>query len=240
MKCVKKSGVVLGLVLLCSSLLAETKTITMGIYDWEPYVSKKQENHGLLSEIIDVALERMGYTVVIKVIPFARIIEDLKTGNIDISPAISQNDERSKNIYFTSPVYDLSMGFIYKKGKINYNNIDDLKEYKGGIMAGTFWAQELEAAGIRYEEVTEQEQNMKKLISGRVDFVCMPKEIAFYLIKTLGEDPSDYDFKLFRMDGQPAGISRKTKSKELPDDFEKGMGIIRNDGTYDKIIAKYK
>jgi polar amino acid transport system substrate-binding protein len=240
MKSVKILGAVFASVLICSGLFAETKTVTMGVYNWEPFVSEKQENHGLLSEIIVAALERTGYTVVIKNYPFARIMKNLEDGEIDLAPAISVNEERNKIIAFTSPIYDLDMGFTFKKGRIQYRTITDLRNYKGGIMRGTFWVKELESAGIRYEDVTQQAQNIKKLAADRVDFVCMPKEIAFNLIKTSGEDPGRYDFGLFKKEGQPAGISKKTKFRELLDDFEKGLNIIKSDGTYERIVSKYK
>jgi polar amino acid transport system substrate-binding protein len=240
MKSVITGAVILGVVLMCSHSGAETNTVTMGVYKWEPYISEQAKNHGVLAEIAVAALEKMGYAVVMKPYPFARIMVHLKDGEIDLAPAISQTDERKMFLDFSSPIYDLEQGFTFKKGKIMYTTITDLKPYIGGIMRGTFWVKELGAAGIRYEEVTEQEQNIKKLVAERVDFVCMPKEIAGYLLKTLGEDPSQYEFGLFIIQGQPVGISQKTLFKELREDFEKGLTIIKSDGTYDEIISKYQ
>lgn len=230
----------LALMLIGSSLFAETKTVTMGIYSWEPFVSEKQANHGLFAEIIVAALNKTGYTVSVKNYPFARIIYSLETGDIDISPAISQNDERKKFIDFTDPIYELDMGFTFKNGHLNFQTMADLRSYTGGIMRGTFWAAELNAAGIRYEEVADQEQNIRKLAANRIDFVCMPREIAFTLLKTLGEDQSRYDFRLFRKEAQLAGISKKTKFAGLHGDFQQGLSLIKRDGTYDKIVSRYK
>jgi len=240
MKLFKKIGTVLGLVLIWSTVFAETQTVTMGVFNWDPYVSEKQEDHGIIAEIIIAALERTGYTVVVKNYPFARIMKNLENGTIDIAPAISPNKERSKIIDFSSVIYDVDMGFTFKKSRIHYRTISDLKGYTAGVMGGTFWVKEMESAGIRYEEVAQQELNIKKLIVNRVDFVCMPKAIALNLIKILGKDPDEYDFGLFKKEGQPAGISKKTKFRTLRDDFEKGLEIIKSDGTYDKIISKYK
>ena len=240
MKSVKKLVAILGLVLICSGLSTETKTITIGVYNWEPLVSVTQKNHGVLTKIIVSVLKKMGYTVVIKNYPFARIISCLENGEIDISPAISKNVERNKVIDFSSSIYDLEQGVVFKKGRIHFRTFIDLRSYKGGIMRGTFWARELKAAGISYEEVTEQEQNIEKLAANRVDFVCMPKEVAFNIINKLGKDQTKYDFRLLRLEEQPAGISKKTKFMTLRGDFEKGLNIIKRNGTYDKIILKYK
>nr|WP_320194339.1 transporter substrate-binding domain-containing protein [uncultured Desulfobacter sp.] len=111
-----------------------------------------------------------------------------------------------------------------------FRAIVDLKPYKGGIMRGTFWVNELTAAGIRYEEITKQEQNIKMLAADRVGFVCMPKEIAIYLIKKLGKDPHQYAFGRLRADGQPVGIFLKTKFKELREDVDQGLALIKQDG----------
>jgi ABC-type amino acid transport substrate-binding protein len=240
MKFVKILVAVLGLALMCSSLFAETRTIKMGVFDLDPYVSTEQGSHGLLSEIIVVALKRMEYSVEIDILPFGRIIHGLKSGNIDIAPAISQDDERSSNIDFSSIIFDMEMIFLYKKGRLTCNNILDFKNYTGGVREGSLWLKKIAALGIRYEAVGDQEQNIKKLAGDRIDFICIPKEFAFYLLKKIGEDPNKYDFFIFDTEGQRAGISKKTKFKELYYDFEKGMNIIKNDGTYDNIISKYK
>jgi polar amino acid transport system substrate-binding protein len=240
MKLVKMVVVIGCLLSVYMVIFAGTKTIKMGVFEWDPYVSVNEEGHGLLSEVIVAALERVGYSVSIEKLPFGRIMKSLENGGIDIAPGISRNDEREKYLNFTSPLYDLHMGFVTKKGRMNYNSIADLRNYKGGIMIGTFWAKELDAAGVKYEEVREQAQNIKKLAFDRIDFACMPKEIAFHLIKALGEDTGDYDFWLYKTEGQPAGISKKTSYLELRDDFEKGLDLIKNDGTYDKIVSKYQ
>jgi len=238
MKQAVQVGFIVWFVLIHPGLFAQTKTVVMGVYDWEPYVSESQENHGILSEIIVDALEKVGYGVIAKDYPFARAMTELKNGSIDILPGVSYNSERSSAIEFSKSIFDIDMVFVFKKGKINYKTISDLKNHIGGIMAGTFWAQELESEGIKYETVATQEQNIKKLVSGRIDFSCMPREVALNLMTRLGENPAQYDFILFKKDGQPAGISKKTKFVDLLKDFEKGMEIIRKDGTYDKVVSK--
>lgn len=238
-KSVIEGIVVLGVVLVCSSIGAEAKQVTMGVYKWEPYVGEQKDKYGILADIVVAVLEKTGYEVDIKPFPFARIMKKLETGEIDLAPGISRTKERERFLDFSSPIYDVEQGFTSKKGRIPYKTIADLTPYTGGIMRGTFWVEELEAAGIRYEEVAEQEQNIMKLTSDRVDFVCMPKEIAFYLINKLGKDQNNYDFGLFKIEGQPVGISRKTQFKELREDFEKGLAAIKSDGTYDKILSKY-
>ena len=212
----------------------------MGIFEWEPFLSSQKRQHGLLGDLSIAALEKKGYSVVIESYPFARIMEYLKTGKIDFAPAISVTEERKTFLNFSSSIHETEQGFTFKKGTIPYITIKDLKPYTGGILRGSFWQQELEATGIHYEEVKGQEQNIKKLMANRVDFVCMPKEIALYLIKELKDDPGQYEFCPLRTEEQTAGISKKTSFPELLEDFNHGLALIKQDGTYDRILSSYQ
>lgn len=219
---------------------AETRTAILGVFPWEPYVSEKKDDHGMFTEIVVSALKAVGYDTTIKGYQFGRIMHYLESGDIDLSPAISPTDERKKFIDFTSSIYDVDMVFIYKKRSFQGSSIDDLKGRTGGVMTGTFWEDVLNRSGIKYETVTSQEQNVQKLITGRVDFVCMPKTIAQRIIIQLGDDPNSYEYLLYKREGQPVGISKKTKLRDLKTDFEKGLTIIKHNGTYDKIVSRYK
>ncbi|WP_018607630.1 substrate-binding periplasmic protein [Uliginosibacterium gangwonense] len=235
-----KLGSVLGLISICFGAFAESPTLTMGVFSWEPYVSTNPEHYGVISEIAITALERTGYKIEVHDYPFSRVMKNLEFGIIDIAPAISPNTERAKTVDFSSPIYNVEMGFTFKKGRIHYQTISDLKAYTAGVMLGTFWINELTSAGILYEGAAEQEQNIRKLILDRVDFVCMPKGVAWHLLTQMGEDPNNYEFGLFKHEGQPLGISKRTPFKTLREDFERGLASIKRDGTYDKIVAKYK
>lgn len=239
MKMTKIIGIFFGLALICSNSIADIKTLTIGIYDWKPFISQQMENHGLLAEIASEALAKMGYNVEFKSYPFPRLLINLADGTIDMSLAISEREERKHLIDFSSSLYELEQGFTFKKGKIDYKVDSDLKKHKGGILRGSFWADDLDSMDVRYEEVPTRILNIKKLVADRIDFVCMPKVIAFNMLKEIGEDVRNYDFKLLKIEKQPAGFSKKAKFRELRDDFEKGLEIIKSDGTYDKIISKF-
>ena len=234
------------IILTCSSVfaqskivkLAQPKIVKLGLFPWEPLISENQPGHGVFSEIIVSAFDRVGYKVESKFYPFARLIQMLESGEIDVAPGVSKNEERLKIFDYSSMLYDVNMGFTFKNSKVKYNSIADIKNLKGGIMRRTFWAKELDGLGIKYEEVTDHDPNIQKLITDRIDFVCMPKEVAFNYLKLKGEDLSKYGFGLHRKEGQPMAISKKSKLTGLLNAFEKGLSAIKADGTYDKIIAK--
>lgn len=235
------SGVAAAVLLLCgANAMAQAAKVTVGVFPWEPYVSKWQEGHGMLTEMLTAALKAGQYEAAIRKESFAKALELLQGGEIDLVPGVSRTEERARTIDFTSDFYVVDMTVVFRKGAIVYETMKDLKNSLGGVMEGTFWMKMLDQEGIRYETSATQQQNIRKLIAGNVDFVCMPKDVAVTIMRQLDEDTDEFEFVCVKRDGQPVGVSKKTRFKTLRDDLEKGLAAIKSDGTYDAIVAKYR
>lgn len=217
-------------------LLPQTKEAVLAVYNWAPLLYEDANDPGPLARIVIGSLEAVGYRVRVVGSSFARVMEGLYSGEVDLSPGISITDERKGKMWFSAPLVNLKMGFIFKKGRIRYNSIDDLARFTGGVMHGTFWEKILSDHGIRYEAVSGQEQNIQKLISDRIDFACLPEPIALHLLRVSGDDPAKYSFVLYRLDPQPVGISKATKVKNLASDFNRGLLLFMRTQAYMSIM----
>ena len=85
----------------------------------------------------------------------------------------------------------------------------------------------------------KSQHEVRKLIAGRVDFICLPRGVGFYLLRQNGEDPKRYEFSVFTRDGQAAAISHRSRYPSLFDDFQRGLRAIKRNGTYDRIVAGF-
>jgi ABC-type amino acid transport substrate-binding protein len=236
-----KINLLLGLCLLFSvPLVSQNKDATLAVYAWEPLLYNDVNNPGPLAKLVSGSLEAAGYRVTIVGLSFARVLEKLYSGEVDLSPGISITNERKEKLLFSTPVMYLRMGFVFKKDRIEYRSLSDFATLTGGVMRGTFWEKMLADNGLKYETVIEQDQNIQKLINDRIDYACLPDIIAFYLLQANGEDVSKYQFGLYRLDPQPVGISKATKKKGLAADFERGFLIFKQTKEYQDIMNNMK
>ena len=230
----------LALCLLYSFSLASQKNVTLAVYAWEPLLYNDINNPGPLAKIAIGSLKAAGYRVTIVGLPFARVLEELYSGAVDLSPGISITNERKTKLWFSTPIMYLRMGFIFKKDRIQYRSLSDLASLTGGVMRGTFWEKVLTDNGLKHETVIGQAQNIQKLIYNHIDYACLPDIIAFYLLKVNGEDISKYNFGLYRLDPQPVGISKATRIEGLAADFENGILVFKKTKEYQDIINNIK
>ncbi len=119
----------------------------------------------------------------------------------------------------------------------------DLKDYTFGVVRGWTYTKEFDNADfLQKEVVSKSKQNILKLIHGRVDIVPEVKEEVEELmnselpehigsIETVGEPLKVQE--IYTM------ISKKNPNhKKIAEDFNKGLKMIKKDGTYAEIIKK--
>ena len=145
------------------------------------------EGGGYTTEIGKAALEKAGYTVIIKFAPWARVLEMTQAGKYDGIFGIYYSEERSQTLVFTDPMAQTEQVFLIKKDrKIMYTgDLHELILYKIGIVRRHTFPQEFEKADfLKKEEVIEPRQNIEKLMNNRIDLFVESKHIAYYLVKT--------------------------------------------------------
>ena len=163
-----------------------------------------------------------------------------------IIASMSITEERKKKVDFTNKYYQTPAKFVAKKGAFTDFDEDSLDGKVVGVQRATIHENFVrEKFGDQVEirsYATLDEANMD-LVSGRLDLVCadsVPLQESL-LDKDYGEDytfvgPGYIDEKWF---GEGIGIALRKDDDRLKEMFNKAITKIRNDGTYQKINAKY-
>ena len=163
-----------------------------------------------------------------------------------IIASMSITEERKQKVDFTTKYYQTPARFVARKGSGLDITKESLAGKKVGVQRATIHDSFLtDNFGDAIEIVrygTQDEANLD-LVAGRVDLLMADSvTLSEGLLKTdQGQDfefvgPSYSDPKWF---GDGAGIAVRKSDPELRDKLNAAIEQIRNDGTWDKIAAKY-
>ena len=242
----KKTFILLTMLTLISHYaFAQDKKITVVSCNWEPHFGEKLENGGYFTEIVTESFKRGGYSAEAKFLPWKRALETSKNGKYEVLFGAYYSEERTKHFKYSDMIADETLCFFSKKGRgIKYKSLKDLAPYKIGFLRGSTYGKDFDEADyLKKDPVTNNELNVKKLMKGRIDLVLSSKVSFLSLINT--------DFPKFK--GQveiadpPLQVSNMyiAVSKKVPgyekmiEDFNKGLKLLKEDGSFDKIMKKH-
>ncbi|HEY3982787.1 lysine/arginine/ornithine ABC transporter substrate-binding protein ArgT [Cedecea sp.] len=179
---------------------------------------------------------------------FDSLIPSLKAKKIDaIISSLSITEKRQQEILFSDKLYAADSRLIATKGSPIQPTLESLKGKHVGVLQGsiqeTYGNAEWRPKGVDVVAYANQDLIYSDLAAGRLD-AAFQDEVAGsegFLKQPAGKDfafagPSVKDKKYF---GDGTGIGLRKDDTELKAAFDKALGEMRKDGTYDKLAKKY-
>lgn len=239
----------LKLVLLFFFLLSG-ETIIISTGEWAPYTSLNEPEYGVASAITSAAFKATSIEVKYKFLPWKRCEKYLQQGKVDAIMPYARNSQREFFYFFSDSILVTKTLWFYlknnKKVPDSYSSFRELKYLKIGGCLGYSTNRILEANNLtdNLELVSNEEQNLRKLINKRVDVIYLDELVGEKLINdkfpsvigkiTTMETPVE-------VSGVHLLTSKKNKQgKEIIEKFNKGLEKIREDGTYHELLKKFK
>ncbi len=169
--------------LLLSSFSRETSALEVTLCEnaippWVIEENGKIDRHSLLSLFTNKVFSKIPEIQIrYELLPWKRCQDQVEQGKVDGALLMGINEERKKLFQFSTITLEYPEGFIYSKRNfpngIRINSFDDLKKFRIGLLRGHKYHEELlklmNQQLIDYEILESSEQNIKMLISGRVD-----------------------------------------------------------------------
>ncbi|WP_419419051.1 transporter substrate-binding domain-containing protein [Legionella sp. D16C41] len=117
--------------------------------------------------------------------PFAKLLNMLEKGDIDVAlGAITITPDRAARVAFSKPYLDSQARFLGNNSiKPTEFNLNLLKNYNIGVVAGTIFPQVLESLGIQNPKITSFERldfMIDALNDGEIDIAIMDNANALY------------------------------------------------------------
>ena len=229
-----------------SGLVNAEQIVKLSTINWEPYTGQNLPDHGFFSELVTESLAKVGYRVVYGYRPWPRALKEAKDGKVDGVMNAYWKQDRTEFLSYPDVVWKVKEEFIaLQKNPISFNGkLSSLKGYKIGVLNQSAQAAEIEFADVKTEPVSDQLQNVKKLLAERIDAIVIPRSIFFYHLERI--DPG-FDRTLIKILKPPFKIydmyvafsKRKPGYEQLTADFNRGLKLIKVDGTFKKILQKY-
>ena len=226
--------------------MAETIRITNG--EWPPFTSERLANKGPLSRIVAEAFALEGITVEYGYFPWKRAYDYARTGKWDGSVGWAPTPKHLQDFHMSAPVITVDKGLFHLKNiPFDWKSIDDLKGWRVGGTAGYAYGDEWDKAvregKLKVDEVTSDEQNIRKLLLRRVDVVAMEVDVANHLIRTLltPEEAAAITKhpKLVMQTPICLALSRQSaRSPELLERFNRGLQRLTESGAYERHIQE--
>jgi lysine/arginine/ornithine transport system substrate-binding protein len=179
---------------------------------------------------------------------FDGLIPALQARKFDgINSDMTITDKRKTAIDFTDPIYTIPNQLVAKKGGNVLPTVDGLKGKHVGVLQGsiqeTYAKAKWAPAGVDVQSYQAQDQIYADLSAGRLDaafqdaeaaskgFLKMPQGAGFAFA-----GPAVSDDKLL---GAGVGFGVRKNDKALKEALNRALKELKDDGTIDKLAAKY-
>lgn len=219
--------------------------IRIAISEWEPYTGERIAEHGMLTALTVAAFEKVGYQTEIVLLPWTRCIDMTMSGDMDAVVGASLTEERLVDFSYSDILWPSQVAFYCLTGKATqYDSLDALAPAVIGVYNGSKLIDELKSVkGITLDPVESVEQNIEKLINGRVDYMIDSKDSVQYILTTkMKSDFSKVQLLQppYAQDDLYLAFSKKNPACDrIISDFNKGLQMIKEEGTYDAIVERF-
>jgi len=189
----KRLLVFLVFIMVCN-IYAEQQEIVIATLEYPPFIySENNQVKGIIVDKIRDVFGKLEVKVTIKIYPIARGLLMVKNGEVDAYFSLKKTPEREKELLFTKePLIQQPFVFFTRNDSriIWHGNLKDIKNYRIGIVSktsyGTVFDEYLKKGFIQNIDETQTfEQNIKKLIAGRVDLIINSYDVGQYILKKL-------------------------------------------------------
>ena len=172
MKCIPLGLVIILFSLMSSPVYAEEIITLASNGEAAPGWSEYSLEHGYVVHIVREAFQAAGIKVQMEWYPWKRAFKLAKKYEVESTCCWYPLEERKKDFYYSDPVIDETQVFFHLKSfAFDWNSVEDLYGIPIGADIGLDY-DALEAANkdgkILLERVPSYEQNLKKLIAGRI------------------------------------------------------------------------
>lgn len=216
-----------------------------------PLVEGKEDGSvatgGRVVDLLDEAFKQIeDASVEVRVLPWARCIQEARTGRKDGIAKLFKNDERAEFMEFTAEPLLLEVTrFFYLDERfpegLTWETLADLSEYRVGIAEGSSYgalADEAISSGIlKTDAVAADLQNMKKLLAGRVDLVLNDERLgAVHARDAGGENRIKASEQAVSIEGVYLGFSKRSEALGLLPAIDAVLAELRQQGVTDRIM----
>lgn len=217
-----------------------SEPLRAGLFHIVPYAYvDKGKLTGITYDIIQSIQKEENITIETKLLPYKRMLNDLKLGKIDFGIFFVSDFSESFSEKLI-PIYDLETIVIGKKN-LKINNHDDLLYLHMATPLGVNYNAKLDKdKQLKITRVKDYKNAILMLKHNNIDAIIGPREIIAYQLKLLGMDINTFG-KPYVLTTNTAWIqfSDKSEKKQYKTILKNSATKLLKSGKIDAIIQKY-
>ena len=208
---------------------------------WPPleYIDESGNLTGFEVELVPMIGEKVGVKMEAKNIPWDTIFAGLANGQYDgVASGVSVTDDRKKTMDFSTPILQAGQVMIVRNDS-KVKGAEDMKGLRVGVQIGTTGDLVLDDYDVTRKQYDDIGLAIQDMLNGNLDAcVCDSLIASDYVLAN-----ENYKNRL-KVAGEPfteedIAIAVKKGNSELLGLVNKGLEMMKADGSYDALKAKW-
>ena len=167
---------------------SQTKDLRLASTIWPPFTDVAGKPRFAL-DLVEAALDRIGVPSVTAFVDNAKFTPAITSGPFDGSAAAWRDAEREKALIFSQPYLENRLIVIARRGgDVSSITIATLKGKRLAVVEGYAYGEALEGSGAALVRTKSQEDSLRVLLDGRVDYALMDSLVVQYILEHYPEE----------------------------------------------------
>lgn len=221
-------------------VLNHTELLFLGNYNIPPVVYLEGATpSGVAVDLVRALAKHLSRPVEIRAMNWSEAQALVARGDADALIQINPTEERLKIYDFSDPLLESQFSIFTRADKLGISDASSLRGLRVGVESGGLPRQVLEKdPQILLTIIPNFTEGFRQLSDGSLDVVVVDYLVGSY---TLAEN----NIQNIKVTGDPivtsnSSIAVKKGNRELLQEINTALGIIKSDGTYQKIIDDWK
>lgn len=220
---------------------SQTKELKLASDVWPPFTNIESKETFAI-DLVDEALNRIGYTTEIEITEFESVLTGINSGDFDGSAALWISEERKKNYLFSEPYLHNQLILVGRSGSnVSPASYSELAGKRIGIVEYYAYGDEgTETQEVKFIQGINDQQNLERLLSEEIDYMLVDALLIQYMLKFQVNDVTE-----FLEIGQTPIVVKSLHfalGKDVPNAqqilslFDKEIHKMIADGSYNEIL----
>ena len=224
------------------------KSLNLVTFEYPPYeYTYNGEIKGMAVDIVKLIFKEMNQPISIEVLPWARAIKYIKSGERDAIFTAFKNQKREKFADYSAELIPQTVSlFVRKNSMIKFeSDLTELSSYSIGVVRKVSYGKIFDNAVsnnvlTKIEPVNDGTQNFRKLLKGRIDIVVSNRYGGLHILKKLGKLDEVVELpKSLQSVPSYIAFSKKRNLLDIRDKFDIILKRLKEDGTFAKMLESY-
>ena len=182
MKAIRTANILFAVALVSLAASAQTNQLRLVSTAWPPFTDEPGKPRFAL-DLVEAALGRIGVSSQTTIVDAAQFSAQLAKGPYDGSAAAWKDPERERVLLFSQPYLENRLILVGRTGAdVSAKVLSELKGKRVAIVEGYSYGDAIDKAGPAFIRSTGEEDSLRQLLSGAVDYTLMDEIVVQYIV----------------------------------------------------------